>query len=134
MANRNRAVGHKWENQNVKDLAERLGLVPYKVGEESLAEIATCRAFSRARDNQKLDIWLKELNLEIQSKSLATGANYHKLISQMPGEGIRAVLHQKTVKKGTRFYEEGRYAILPYDDFMQLLEWAAPLIKTHCTK
>ena len=88
----------------------------------------TSRSESRSRDAQKIDLINKDelkngsLPIQIQCKSLSKGANYTRLMSEMP-EGQNIVMHQYTEKsKMGRFITKGEYAIIDLDFFMELLK------------
>lgn len=117
---RNRVAGHNWERECAK-LLVKIGY-PY---------VVTSRSENRKRDADKIDLMNTDeyengvLPYSIQCKTLSTTAPYPKLFAEMKDlKGtVKVVLHKQTKKseKG-KFLETGRYAILPMDDFFNLIE------------
>lgn len=110
MANRNRTAGHNWELE-----CQKL-LLPF------FPNTLTSRNESRTLDAQKVDLTHTD-PFYFQCKTLATKADYHKLLNEMPQtDNINVVLHRLTKKANTRFVKQGDYAILKLEDFIKLLK------------
>jgi len=109
MTNNNRSRGNKWELVCIQDLKP---IYPQAV---------SSRAESRNRDAQKVDICYTE-PFNFQCKTTKGKINYDEIIKSMPDDGINIILHKQTEKKGKRFYEVGRYAILPMEELMMLID------------
>jgi len=61
-----------------------------------------------------------QLPLHFQCKTLSKGANYHKLLSEMPTPGC--ILHKLTSKsEGGKFMPQGEYAIMHVETLLNLL-------------
>lgn len=64
-----------------------------------------------------------KLPVEFQCKTTISSINYSKLLSEMPGEEYRCILHRQTQKDSAgRFQVKGEYAILPLEDFYEILK------------
>jgi len=119
MSSRNRRAGHNWERECMKILKS---LFP---------NVVTSRSESRSRDALKIDLINENeyengiLPVEFQCKTTSSGLNYRKYLDELPGKSLKCILHKYTQKseKG-RFIEKGRYAILPLNDFIKILECA----------
>lgn len=117
---RNKAAGHGFERQVVKDL-KAIGF----------PNVCTSRLASRLRDSQKIDVVNEDedkygrLPYNIQCKNLAKLADYPKLLDELPQDTshINVVFHKKT-KKTTAgvFRTQGEYAILKLDDFYSMMK------------
>lgn len=117
---RNRVAGHNWERECAK-LFVKIGY----------PHVVTSRSENKKRDADKIDLMNTDelenglLPYSIQCKTLSTTAPYPKLLSEMKAlkGAVKVVLHKQTKKseKG-KFIETGRYAILPMEDFMSLIE------------
>jgi len=106
----NRRRGNKWELDCISALK---GLFPKSI---------SSRAESRARDAAKVDI-CNTGKFNFQCKNLSKRVNYEEVLSEMPDEGnFNVILAKLTEKKGQRFYEKGRYAILDMTDFIKILD------------
>lgn len=117
MSNRNRIAGHNWERE-CKNLLKKF-----------FPDIVTTRSESRNRDNEKIDLMNKNesvsgvLPFEFQCKNTCTKLDYNSLISEMPGRNTPCIFHKYTEKsKSGKFIEKGRFAILPMDEFIKILE------------
>ena len=128
LGKRNRAAGHKWERDIVKELSKLFNLVPYDGKNVREAEIGTTRVFSKALDNDKVDIWIKDnhLDLNLQAKSITGKIDYLPLLESMPRKGNNIVLHRYTEKANSKFINKGEFAIMPiavlYDLLKQVYE------------
>lgn len=115
-SSRNRTAGHNFERDTVDALRH---IFP---------KVATSRSCNQARDAEKIDIVnadeLKHgrLSLNIQCKSVTGGVPYMKLLNEIPKEPncMNVLFHRYTVKKGTRFFTAGEFAITSLPDFYQL--------------
>jgi hypothetical protein len=107
----NKSRGNTWERTIVKYLKE--------LGYEG---INTCRAESKLRDNQKVDICSLP-GWNIQAKTLHTPVHPEKILSVMPEEdAVNVIFFKKTKKMGKRFMPEGEYAILNLADFLEIMK------------
>lgn len=121
MSNRNRTSGHSWELRIIKLLKE-LG--------SFFSDVASARSCNRQRDGEKVDIVNQNefkngrLGWNIQAKSYSKRLNYDEVLDEMPKESgaINVIFHRFTKKKGTRFYEQGCYAICKMEDFLELIK------------
>jgi Holliday junction resolvase len=109
MANRNRTAGHNWEREVIKDLK--------KAG---FTEAVSARYESKRLDDAGVDI-VNTSPFNMQCKNEAKRPDYHKLIQEMP-DGINIVLHKFTQKIGEKFIVQGKYAIIEYNHFIDLME------------
>ena len=113
---RNREAGHNWERVCAAILKK---FFPF---------IVTSRSESRSRDNYKIDLMNRDeyangvLDFEFQCKNYSKLLRYDQVLNEMPGKGMKVVLHKHTERRKNRFYEIGRYAIMEMDDFIKLLE------------
>ncbi len=114
---RNRNAGHKYETDSAKRVRECF----------KWPHVVTCRAESRTRDNEKLDLinhneyTNSRMIYDIQLKNTTVNVNYHKLMGEMPDlkETMPVILHKKTEKKNDRFMPVGEYAIMKADDWFK---------------
>lgn len=112
MSKRNRQAGHTWERQIVKDLKN---IFPEE-------EIYTSREMSRILDNQGIDIFTSMEIPKIQAKSTSKkGVPIHEWIDSMETDSSRTLLIKQTEKKGSRFYSQGEYAVIPYKLYLYFL-------------
>jgi hypothetical protein len=119
MANRNRTAGNNFERYCQKKLVD---IFPNTL---------TSRNESRTLDALKVDLTNTD-PFYFQCKSLATKADYHTLINEMPQtNNINVVLHRFTKKANTRFIKQEDYAILKMDDFINLIKQISYGTKTH---
>lgn len=117
-ANRARSAGHKLEREIV-----------IKLKELGYSHAITARVGSKEVDDFGIDIMNADertngrLPWDIQCKLYSTPVNYHRLLTERKN-GPDLVIHGKTEKKGKsgRFYQVGRYAIMSWDKYVQLLE------------
>lgn len=126
MANRNKSAGTKWELTIIKRIAKLFNLIPFNNKNHTEAEIGSTRVFSRIKDANKVDVYIKPGckgdTLNIQAKSYAKRLNYDKILEEMPKDGMNIIAHQYTKKAKTRFVEQGKYAIMTWDTLEKLLE------------
>lgn len=112
MANNNRRRGNGWELETMH------------IVREVYPDAVTSRNESRARDAMKVDL-CNTGDINFQCKSINGRAPYEKILEEMPDEGrLNVILHKMTVKKGSRFYTHGKYAILSIEDLMTLIKLA----------
>jgi len=104
MANRNKSAGSRWELDIVHILKE--------MGYEAV----TSRQESRSADARGIDI-ITDYPYNIQCKSMRNQPNFHSLLTETDAE---VVFFRKTEKKGTRFYAQGEYAVIPLEEFLKL--------------
>lgn len=109
MSNRNRTAGHNWEREVINDLKKR----GYK-------DAVSARYESKRLDDAGVDI-VNTPPFNMQCKNEAKRPDYHKLITEMP-DGINVVIHKYTEKKGTKFLTQGKYVIMEYDNWLELIE------------
>jgi hypothetical protein len=111
MSSRNRTAGHNFERQIVQEL-KILGF----------PEAVTSRAESKNMDDKGVDI-CNTPGYQFQCKNMKLIPNYHKILSEMPGNSqINILVHRKTKKSKSRFITEGDYIVLKKEDFYILLE------------
>lgn len=103
-ANRNRSAGHRWELDIVKSLKD--------MGYEAVSS----RQESRSMDARGIDI-VSDYPFLIQAKCMTNQPQFHKLLTETDAN---VVFFRKTEKKGTRFFAQGEYAVLPLDEFYKL--------------
>jgi len=103
-SNRNKQAGSKFELEIVHVL------------EEMGYEAVTSRHESRRADAAGIDL-VSDFPLKIQAKCMVNTPAIHTLLTETEAE---VIFWKKTKKKGTRFYEEARYAMLPLDTFLNL--------------
>lgn len=116
---RNRSAGHNFELQCAKQFRE----IGYP-------DVVTSRSSNRNRDSLKIDLVNRDevksgrLSWAVQCKNVKGHVKYDQLLEEMPDEeGIKkVVLHKSTRRIGTRFIEQGKYAILYLDDFMDMVK------------
>lgn len=116
---RNRAAGHNFEL-----LCARL------FREVGYPDVVTSRSSNRNRDALKIDLVNRDevasgrLVWAVQCKNVKGHVKYGQLLEEMPTEvGIKkVVLHKSTKKVNNRFVEQGKYAILYLDDFMDMVK------------
>lgn len=115
--NKNR--GSNWERDTVNAL-KKIGFV----------NAGTSRLHSRERDNAKVDITNANesingrLPYNIQCKSVSKHVDYAKILSEMPQDGseINVIFHKQTKKTdGGTFRKVGTFAILPLEDFYEIM-------------
>lgn len=112
---RNRTSGHNWERDCVSILKP---IFPH---------VTTSRNESRSRDNYKIDLMNHDeysngmLPYEFQCKNLSKLVKYDEVLNSMPGKFPKVILHRHTERRGTRFYEIGKYAIMEMDDLIKIL-------------
>lgn len=109
MSNRNRNEGNGWERSILNSWLKAI-----------FPNAVTARSESRRRDAAKVDFCFTG-GWNIQAKSEAKGVNYHKLLNIMPDDGHNIIIHKRTIKKGTQFYDAGHYAIMSEEVFKILL-------------
>jgi Restriction endonuclease len=114
---RNRSAGHSFELECVNKLRE----IGFK-------HVVTCRAESRSRDNQGIDIINKDegthgrLPYNVQCKSYTGKIAYQKVLGIIPKvpEIINVIMHRQTEKTEKRFVVRDKFAILYLDDFFKM--------------
>ena len=86
-------------------------------------EAKSARSESRNRDAKGIDI-CDTPGYAIQCKSTSRAPQYHRLIQEMRNgdDEIPVVVHEYTQKANANFVVQGRYAILPLEDFLGLLK------------
>ncbi|MCU0322686.1 MAG: hypothetical protein MUE72_09735 [Chitinophagaceae bacterium] len=114
---RNRSAGSNWERELAK-LFRDIGYL----------HVVTTRSESRSRDAQKIDLINKDegvngrLPFNIQAKNVVGHLKYGKVLAEMPkDDNMNVVLHKQTYKKGDRFIESDRFAIMYMEDFIKLI-------------
>jgi len=112
---RNKTAGSNWERKIVNELKE--------IGFKS---VVTSRAESRNLDNKKVDVFCTENEFPyyIQAKCYQ---NYPKLNDLINNDDVckkrpMLVFHQKTIKKGTRFYTEDEFVSMKKEVFYNILK------------
>lgn len=114
---RNRAAGLDFERKTATKVRKCFQW-PY---------VVTCRAESRSRDGQKVDLINRNeegngrMIYDIQCKNTTVNVDYYKLMGKMPDleETMPVILHKKTEKKNGRFMPVGEYAIMKADDWFK---------------
>jgi hypothetical protein len=106
----NRRRGHGWELEVIHDLKD--------VGYE---RAVSSRQESRTLDAQKVDVCYTD-PFNFQCKVHTQKVNYPEIISQMPEKGVNVVLHKYAVRNKTNFQTIGKYAILKYSDFLDIIK------------
>jgi hypothetical protein len=114
----NRRRGHGWELETIHQLK---ALFPKAV---------SSRQESRTLDAAKVDICYTP-PFNFQCKLHTQKVNYPEILASMPEEGINVILHKFATRTKTNFITQGRYAILNYDDFLNLLYERDGLIKKY---
>lgn len=116
---RSRRVGHGWE----RELAEMFRSIGYK-------DVITTRQGSRELDNLKIDLMNSNTSKEgrlpwnVQAKCVKGHLSYGKVLEELPTEQgiVNVICHKSTKKVNNRFIEQGRYAILYLDDFIEMVK------------
>ena len=104
--NRNRRAGHGFEREVVKMLKDRGW------------DAHTARYASRMLDDAGVDIAGDYPRL-IQCKATATTPNMRDLLETTMADTI---FWRKMIKNGERFYQSGDFAILPLEDFLDIID------------
>lgn len=104
----NRRRGHSFELEVIHDLKE---VYPRAV---------SSRQESRSLDAQKVDICYTP-PFNFQCKVHTQRVDYSGILDSMPKTGINVVLHKYAVRTKSNFITKGKYAILKYEDFLNLL-------------
>lgn len=118
LGKRNSSEGKRWERECINKLK------PF------FPHVVSSRSESRSTDSKKVDLMNKDeykygkLPYEIQCKSYVKRIEYDLLLSLMPNKNPPIILHKQTERRGSRFYETGRYAIMHMDTFLELLKAA----------
>lgn len=141
-----RTKGHNYERDIVVKFNRRT-IGDFDISKEDLRAIhdssfhifpklACSREVDRAADAKKRDISLvnkereEEFPYVIQAKSYSTSIPYHKLIQELkenfPNK-VPVVFHKFTENTGKIFKTRGEYAIISYEDFMNLIYELAEL-------
>lgn len=115
---RNKQAGSSWERL----LAQKFRDIGYK-------DVITTRQGSRELDALKIDIMNSTTSTEgrlpfnVQCKNIKGHLPYGKVLKELPKEtGITNVIcHKSTKKVNNRFVEQGRFAILYLDDFLEMI-------------
>lgn len=113
MANRNRTAGLNWERTVINDLK--------KIG---FSKAVSSRSESKNRDDAKVDACFTG-NYNFQMKNVKGKIDYHTILAEMPvEENINVIIHKMTKKSAGKknFIEVGKYVILKYEDFLQIVE------------
>lgn len=112
MANRNRTAGHTLERKVVNDFKA----IGYTTAISSRME-------SKRKDDAGIDICNTD-PFAIQCKNMKGNIDYAAILDDMEVEEnqIKVLIHQKTKKAKVRFIEVGKFAILPYEDFLRIAE------------
>lgn len=113
---RNRAAGHQWETESAQK---------FRI---AFPAVATSRACNRTRDAQKVDlahpdeIKYGRFPYNVQCKAYTGSIPYLNLIREMPkdSDAINVIFHRYMVKKKTRFFNAGEFAILNVVDFHKM--------------
>lgn len=108
MANRNRDSGHRWE-LDVIHILEQMGY-----------EAVSSRSESRRADAAGIDV-ITDFPFKIQCKSGINQPSIHDLLTKTEAD---IILYRKQKKKGKRFYKQGEYAIMKFEDFLNLTQKA----------
>lgn len=107
-SSRNRNAGNNLERRVMHDM------------QEIYPKCKTSRNESRTLDAKKVDL-TDTPPFAFQIKSSATRVPYDSILEEMDTEDVKVVIHDYTEKKGTRFYSKERYAIMHYQDFLDLI-------------
>lgn len=105
----NKSRGSNLEREIVNDLK--------KVGFE---KAATSRYASRMLDDNKVDVAFSE-PFAFQIKTLNGRAKYEEILSEMITDDLKVLIHKMTRKANKSFMEVGKFAILDYYDFLNIL-------------
>lgn len=108
MSNRNRSAGHHFELDVIRDLKVR--------GWKAISS----RYESRSLDDQGVDV-VSDFPFQIQCKASINQPNVADLLSTTAAD---VILYRRMVKKGTRFYRVGEFALLSQEDFLNLVNKA----------
>ena len=113
-ANRNRTAGNGLERKYVNEI-KALGF----------PGMVTSRSESRGLDARKVDIFDLDdvFPYYIQVKNMVQNLNYHRMFEDETRDRRKPyiIMHQKTKKKGNRFYREAEYVIMEKETFYELL-------------
>lgn len=115
MSKRNRTAGHDWERKCAEILRT------------FFPGIVTSRSANLLKDAKKVDLVNAdelrdgELPFNFQCKSTCNGANYHKILNDMP-DGDNILLHQYKKKANKNFVTRGEYVVMTMDTFLKLLD------------
>lgn len=112
----NRRRGHGWELETIHHLKE---IFPRAV---------SSRQESRSRDAAKVDICYTE-PFNFQCKLSTQKVDYHDILESMPNDGINIILHKYATRSKTNFTVKGKYVIMDYDNFLNLLHERQELIE-----
>lgn len=98
-----------------------------KLEEIHQQKLYTTRNISTLSDAKKNDIDNETLSLPIkyQIKQSINNPNYSLILSEMNNnfkDNINVILHQKTTKKGDRFYKQGDYIIMTFEDYEKIIK------------
>ncbi len=108
MASRNRTAGHNWERECIKDL-----------------KVVFPSAISSRMESKRADDAGKDIcntgDFDFQCKNTAKKLDYDEVLDDIETDGIKVILHKLTEKKGNRFIVKDKYAIMKYEDFIDLL-------------
>ena len=112
----NKAAGNRTELYFLKKLEE--------IHQQKLF---TTRNISTLNDNKKNDIDNEFLNLPVkyQIKQSINNPNYSQILTEMSNnykEYINVIAHQKTVKKGDKFYKVDDYVIMKFSDYEKIIK------------
>lgn len=101
----NRTRGHNFE----RDIVNRLKEVGWIA--------STARYTSRALDDSGVDI-AGDFPFKIQCKATLTTPGIHDILTTTDAE---VIFWRKIVKKGKQFYADGEYAMLPMEDYLDMV-------------
>jgi hypothetical protein len=109
----NRTAGHRTELYFLKKLEE--------IHNEKLY---SSRNISRVRDSQQVDIENETLSLPVkyQVKQSVNTPKFSQILGEMNQNDTNVILYQKTEKKGDRFYKQGDYVIMTFEDYKKIIE------------
>lgn len=112
----NKAAGNRTELYFLKKLEE--------IHQQKLF---TTRNISTLSDSKKVDIENESLSLQIkyQIKQSYNNPNYSQILTEMSNnykEYINVIAHQKTAKKGDRFYKVDDYVIMKFEDYEKIIK------------
>jgi len=90
-------------------------------------KLFTTRNISTLSDAKKNDIDNENLNLPIkyQIKQSINNPNYSQILTEMSNnykEYINVIAHQKTAKKGDKFYKVDDYVIMKFEDYEKIIK------------
>ena len=117
------------KRRNNKSAGNRTELYFLKKLEEIHKQtLYTTRNISTINDNKKNDIDNEYLNLPIkyQIKQSINNPNYSQILIEMSNnykEYINVIAHQKTAKKGDRFYNVDDYIIMSFEDYEKIIKY-----------